>query len=228
MLRSQATRLSGRNLFPRLFGPPAEAGHKNAIFHFDQIWIHSIKNQRMRFAPGLAFIVGLGLVEGVGPFCLVTSGPQENDEMRPHAAHRSLIDLHIALIEPGLRRIERRAPVTYEVLGTRQHGERIPERLWISLVALARVHGVSPVAQALRLDYYGLKRRVLESEPPRKPRRKTIAPFVELPLIGPTPISPRCTVELAQYTGATLTIRWEGQAAVDVMELAESFWRAGR
>src|SRR4030095_5212104 len=80
MLRSQATRLSGRNLFPRLFGPPAEAGHKNAIFHFDQIWIHSIKNQRMRFTPGLAFIVGLGLVERVGPFRLVSSGPQENDE----------------------------------------------------------------------------------------------------------------------------------------------------
>ena len=111
---------------------------------------------------------------------------------------------------------------------TRQHGERIPERLWTSLVALARVHGVSPVAQALRLDYYGLKRRVLESEPLRRPRRKAIAPFVELPLIGPTPISPRCTVELAQNTGATLTIRWEGQAAVDVIGLAESFWRAGR
>jgi hypothetical protein len=111
---------------------------------------------------------------------------------------------------------------------TRQHGERIPERLWTSLVALARVHGVSPVAQALRLDYYGLKRRVLESEPPRKPRRKAIDPFVELPLIGPTPTSPRCTVELAKNTGATLTIRWEGQAAVDVIGLAESFWRAGQ
>jgi hypothetical protein len=80
----------------------------------------------------------------------------------------------------------------------------------------------------LRLDYYGLKRRVLESEPLRRPRRKAIAPFVELPLIGPTPTSPRCTVELAKNTGVTLTIRWEGQAAVDVMELAESFWRAGR
>jgi hypothetical protein len=111
---------------------------------------------------------------------------------------------------------------------TRRHGERIPERLWIWLVTLARVHGVSPVAQALRLDYYALKRRVLESEPVRKSRLKAVAPFVELPLIGQPSTSPRCMVELAKNTGATMTIRWEGQAAVDVIGLAESFWRGGR
>lgn len=111
---------------------------------------------------------------------------------------------------------------------THRHGERIPERLWISLVTLARVHGVSPVAQALRLDYYALKRRVLESEPVRKSRPKALPPFVELPLIAQPSMSPRCTVELAKNTGASMTIRWEGQAAVDVMGLAESFWRGGR
>ena len=111
---------------------------------------------------------------------------------------------------------------------TRRHGERIPERLWTSLVALARAHGVSPVSQALRLDYYALKRRVLESEPVRKSRLKAVAPFVELPLISQPSTSPRCTAELTKHTGATMTIRWEGQAAVDVIGLAESFWRAGR
>jgi hypothetical protein len=112
---------------------------------------------------------------------------------------------------------------------TRQHGERIPGRLWTSLVALARAHGVSPVSQALRLDYYALKRRVLGLEPVRKSRLKALAPFVELPLIAqPSITSPKCTVELAKNTGATLTIRWEGQAAVDLIGLAETFWRAGR
>jgi hypothetical protein len=111
---------------------------------------------------------------------------------------------------------------------TRTHGERIPERLWTASVALARVHGVSSVAQALQLDYYALKRRVLEAEPVRKSRLKTVAPFVELPLLGPPASSPRCTVELARNTGATMTIRWEGPVAVDVMGLAESFWRGGR
>jgi hypothetical protein len=111
---------------------------------------------------------------------------------------------------------------------TRQRGGRIPEQLWTALVALARAHGVSPVSQALRLDYYALKRRVMEAEPLRRSHRKTVAPFVELPLIGPTPSSPRCTVELAKNTGVTLTIRWEGQPAVDLIGLAESFWRRGR
>ena len=111
---------------------------------------------------------------------------------------------------------------------TRQRGERIPQRLWASLGALARVHGVSPVSQALRLDYYALKRRVVPSEPVRRSHRKTVAPFVELPLIGPMPTSPRCTVELAKNTGVTMTIRWEGQGTADVIGLAESFWRMGR
>ena len=111
---------------------------------------------------------------------------------------------------------------------TRKPGERIPEGLWTSLVALARVHGVSPVSQAMRLDYYALKRRVLASEPVRRSHRKTVAPFVELPLIGATLTSPKCMVELAKNTGVTMTIRWEGQTAVDLMGLAESFWRAGR
>ena len=111
---------------------------------------------------------------------------------------------------------------------TRQRGERIPERLWTSLVALARAHGVSPVSQALRLDYYALKRRVLGLEPVRKSRFRAVAPFVELPLLGQPASSPKCTVELAKDTGATLTIRWEGQMAVDLIGLAESFWRGGR
>jgi hypothetical protein len=109
---------------------------------------------------------------------------------------------------------------------TRQHGERIPARLWTSLVALAGVHGVSSVAQALGLDYYGLKRRVSESEPVKPSRLNAVTPFAELPMLAAPASSPKCTVELAKSTGATLTIRWEGPAAVDVLGLAESFWRA--
>ena len=111
---------------------------------------------------------------------------------------------------------------------TRQRGERIPERLWTSLVALARAHGVSPVSQALRLDYYALKRRVLGLAPVRKSRFRAVVLFVELLLLGQPASSPKCTVELAKDTGATLTIRWEGQMAVDLIGLAESFWRGGR
>ena len=111
---------------------------------------------------------------------------------------------------------------------TRKRGERIPEQLWTPLVALARAHGVSPVSRALRLDYYALKRRVLQSEPVRKSRLKALGPFVELPWMGQSAPSARCTVELTKNTGATITIRCESPAAVDLIGLAESFWRDGR
>ena len=49
----------------------------------------------------------------------------------------------------------------------RKHREAIPDALWQALVPLARVHGVSPVAQALRLNYTALKRHlVAEPAPP--------------------------------------------------------------
>ena len=130
-------------------------------------------------------------------------------------------DLFLSQVKPARQQLE-------VWRKTRHHGERIPEPLWNLLVALARVHGVSPVSQALRLDYYALKRRVLESEPMRKSRGKAVAPFVELPWISPPTPAPTCTVELAKNTGVTMTIRWAGSAAAEVMSLAESFWRAGR
>jgi hypothetical protein len=106
----------------------------------------------------------------------------------------------------------------------RQPGERIPEAVWTSVTALARVHGVSPVCQALRVDYYGLKRRVLGSEPVRKPQRKRVA-FVELPVVSQRTASSGCVVELAQNGVRTMTIRWAGSAGSDLLALAEAFWR---
>ena len=94
---------------------------------------------------------------------------------------------------------------------TRTHREPIPERLWTASVALARVHGVSRVAQALRLNYDALKRRVLGAESTGKSPPQALGPFVELPLVSPSPNAPKCTVELAKGTGTTMTIRWEGQ-----------------
>ncbi len=54
----------------------------------------------------------------------------------------------------------------------------MPESLWQAAVELARQHGVYSVAQPLRLDYMGLKKRLGE---PSSHRRKTPrAAFVEL------------------------------------------------
>ena len=111
---------------------------------------------------------------------------------------------------------------------SRPFREPIPERLWGCIVALARVHGVSAVSQALRLDYYTLKRRLLGSEPLRKARRPAAAQFVELPRLPAPAPSSSCTVELADGSGATGTIRWPQPNPAALLGLAEVFWRRRR
>src|SRR5450755_4779121 len=69
---------------------------------------------------------------------------------------------------------------------------KLPESLWQAAVELARQHGVYSVAQPLRLDYMGLKKRLGE---PSSHRRKTSrAAFVEL--ITPPPAAlEECVIE---------------------------------
>jgi hypothetical protein len=43
---------------------------------------------------------------------------------------------------------------------TRPRRTKLPESLWQAAVELARQHGVYSVAQPLRLDYMGLKKRL--------------------------------------------------------------------
>ena len=110
---------------------------------------------------------------------------------------------------------------------SRPRGKRIPPRLWALAAALARTHGVSPVSQRLGLDYNGLKRRAEATRTPRRSRLKPPPGFVELPLIGQPAQFPNCTVELARGEGARMTIRWEGKEGLDLVGLAEAFWRSG-
>ena len=49
--------------------------------------------------------------------------------------------------------------------------------------------------------------------------------FVEVPIIGQPVHAASCTVELDRGTEARMTIRWEGQPGLDLVGLAESFWR---
>ena len=110
---------------------------------------------------------------------------------------------------------------------SRSRGKRIPTRLWALAAALARTHGVSPVSQRLGLDYNGLKRRAEATRTPRRSRLKPPPGFVELPLIGQPGLGPNCTVELERSAGGKMTIRWEGKEGLDLVGLAEAFWRAG-
>ena len=110
---------------------------------------------------------------------------------------------------------------------SRSRGKRIPAPLWALAAALARSHGVSRVSQTLGLDYNGLKRRAEAIRTPRRSRLKPPPGFVELPLVGQPVLGPNCTVELARGEGSRMTIRWDGKEGLDLVGLAEAFWRSG-
>ena len=110
---------------------------------------------------------------------------------------------------------------------SRRRGKRIPAPLWAVAAALARTHGVSRISQALGLDYNGLKRRAEVIRTPGRSRLNLPPGFVELPLIGQPGQGPNCTVELARGEGARMTIRWDGKEGLDLVGLAEAFWRSG-
>lgn len=130
---------------------------------------------------------------------------------------------------------------------TRRGQSRIPETLWASAVRAAGKYGLNPTAQALRLDYYALKKRLeaagsgsisdrgtvaLDStrtlSRPRaaKPRGVSrVATFVEL--APPASGSPReCILELEDAGGAKMRVHLKGSEAPDLMALSQSFWSA--
>ena len=75
---------------------------------------------------------------------------------------------------------------------TQQRRTKLPESLWQAAVELARQHGVHSVAQPLRLDYMGLKKRL--GEPPSHRRKAPRAAFVES--ITPPPATlEECVIE---------------------------------
>ena len=105
----------------------------------------------------------------------------------------------------------------------RKRREPIPETLWDLIVPLARAHGLSPVSRALRLDYYGLQRRVLsERAPDVGPAQEPH--FVELK-VRPGTTESGCVVELENRFGSKMTLRLAQASRSDALALVEAFWR---
>ena len=102
---------------------------------------------------------------------------------------------------------------------TRRQRTRMPEALWNSATVLARSRGVNPVARALRLDYYSLKRRVCGTE------GKQGQQFVEFTLDSTksgSPHSTSCSVEMERPDGARMRVNSATPAVVAV--LCDAFW----
>ena len=100
---------------------------------------------------------------------------------------------------------------------------RIPEELWEAAVKVARVEGVYPTCRALHFDYVRLKDRVEQAESKAR-GRGTATAFVELGA-GQLGGSGQTVVELVGRRGGRMRIDVSGTSSVDVVGLAQAFWR---
>jgi hypothetical protein len=112
-----------------------------------------------------------------------------------------------------------------EFRSTQPHRTRLPETLWQAAVELARVHGFHPVAQPLRLDYMGLKKRLGEVPVVRK--KATASAFVELISAHSAPVA-NCVIEFESSIGGKMRIQWKGSAAPDWASLLRAWREAER
>lgn len=105
---------------------------------------------------------------------------------------------------------------------TRTGRSRIPDTLWTAAVQVAGHYGLHRTTQALRLDYYALKKRVEDAAFDREPDREAAATFFELS----TPVSSGVSeyiVELEDPGGARMRLHLKGGAVPDVTALVRSF-----
>ena len=98
---------------------------------------------------------------------------------------------------------------------------KLPEPIWDAAAELAREHGVYAVAQALRLDYMGLKKRLGEGANRRRSKSKPV--FVEL--ITPPPAACEdCLIEFESARSGKMRIHWPVRVAPDWTGLLRA-WR---
>ena len=107
------------------------------------------------------------------------------------------------------------------------HRTRLPEALWQAAVELARVHGLHPVAQPLRLDYMGLKKRLGEVSVVR--RKAAVPAFVELiSAHAATATVGECVIEFESSAGSKMRIQWKNSSAPDWASLLRAWREAER
>ena len=92
------------------------------------------------------------------------------------------------------------------------------------MIPLARRYGVSPVAQALGVNYSGLKVHLVASaSAPTSPTDVVSAQFVEVPLTA-RPDAPQWVIELEDRCGSRLTLRLAQSNSTTVLALAQGLW----
>ena len=105
----------------------------------------------------------------------------------------------------------------------------IPESLWQAAVGLCQEHSICEVSRTLRLNYNGLKNRVIRARD-RSPAvgQDPDFRFVRLDLGGAIAPS-ECLVEMEASNGAKMRMSFrETRRDFDPVELSQVFWRQGR
>jgi len=106
----------------------------------------------------------------------------------------------------------------------RQHREPIPAGLWSAMATVARVHGLSRVAQALGVNYTALQRHAVASGArPTAVAGPAAAGFVEVPMPAWSPAT-QWVLELADRGGTRLTVRLSAGDATAALALAQGLW----
>ena len=99
----------------------------------------------------------------------------------------------------------------------------IPEPLWALATELAREFGLNRTASMMRLDYYGLKKR-LERPGLDDTSPATDGPsFLELLPVQATP-AVECTIECQNAAGAQIRIQLKGRDLPDLTGLCGELW----
>ena len=100
-------------------------------------------------------------------------------------------------------------------------GSRIPEGLWREAVGVVRSAGLYATARALRFKYEGLKKRSgREAAAPK--RQGTAFVALQMPQING---GAKAVVDLVGRDGEQMRIDVSNASAMDVVSLAEAFWR---
>lgn len=110
----------------------------------------------------------------------------------------------------------------------RTKGEPIPEEFWSEATKLGRAYGVSLISRHLKLDFHGLKRRVLARP---KPFVAKGSGFVELRCMDvpgiSTPVGSFVTeMEICKGKEVTVRVRQSGPSGIDMVGMME--WCMGR
>ena len=102
-----------------------------------------------------------------------------------------------------------------------------PGELWREAAELALAHGVNPVARALRLDYYALKKHVQTGSAEAGKAAEQFLEILPGGMDGLSASRPRCTIEVEQAGGGKVRICLEGGELPDVRGLLPALLREG-